>query len=262
MEIALGTFSLHREIRDGRLSLLDLVRIAPERYDIHACELLSTYFPSRDEVYLRTLRDAAAASGVRLVHLPVDGYRIAAPDPDERRKQMAEVKRWIRAGSELGIPTMRIAAGDFDPDDPAAFETVAGAYRDLTQFAGDLGITLAVENLGSLTNRGDAIVKIVNAVGADNFGTCPDWGNSAPEQRYAVLEAISPLAKIVHAKMYEFGADGEEKTIDVGRCLDMLRNAGYSGYLVIEYGGKGDQYAGVEQAVALVRRHLDAAATE
>ena len=132
---------------------------------------------------------------------------------------------------------------------------------DLTLLYGRIealhGISIEVENLGPLANDGQRIARIVRDVDRTNFGTCPDWGNSSPEVRYPVLEQISPYAKTVHAKMYEFGPDGEESTIDVGRCLQMLRSSGYAGYLVMEYGGQGDQFSGVERGLALLRKHLD-----
>ncbi len=49
---------------------------------------------------------------------------------------------------------------------------------------------------------------------------------------------LMPYARAVSAKSYEFDARGQETTIDYPRMLEIVRNAGYSGWIGIEYEGK------------------------
>lgn len=46
-----------------------------------------------------------------------------------------------------------------------------------------------------------------------------------------------PLARAVSAKSHDFGPDGEETGLDYGRLLGIVRDAGYEGWIGIEYEG-------------------------
>ena len=46
-----------------------------------------------------------------------------------------------------------------------------------------------------------------------------------------------PAAKAVSAKSYDFDENGNETTIDYARMLDIVKSAGYSGYIGVEYEG-------------------------
>ena len=55
-------------------------------------------------------------------------------------------------------------------------------------------------------------------------------------------------------KSYDFDAEGKETTIDVERCLNILKDTGFDGYLVIEFEGKGNEREGVKKTLALLRK--------
>ena len=44
-------------------------------------------------------------------------------------------------------------------------------------------------------------------------------------------------AHAVSAKSYDFDEQGNETTIDYNRMMDIVKNAGYKGYVGIEYEG-------------------------
>lgn len=100
----------------------------------------------------------------------------------------------------------------------------------------------------------DNIVRIVKAVGSDNFSTCPDFGNFASHIRYEGLAKISSYALLAHAKTYKFDERGEETSIDIKKCVDILKKAGFQGYLSIEYEGEDDEYEGVKKTIALLKK--------
>jgi hypothetical protein len=47
-----------------------------------------------------------------------------------------------------------------------------------------------------------------------------------------------PFAKAVSAKSHEFDADGNETRTDYRRMLEIVRDAGYRGFVGIEYEGQ------------------------
>lgn len=75
-----------------------------------------------------------------------------------------------------------------------------------------------------------------------NCGTLPDFGNFrvSDSVQYDIYQGVSelmPFAKGVSAKSTDFDADGNETTKDYYRILEIVKNAGYRGYIGIEYEG-------------------------
>ncbi|MEE8487418.1 MAG: sugar phosphate isomerase/epimerase, partial [Gemmatimonadota bacterium] len=54
---------------------------------------------------------------------------------------------------------------------------------------------------------------------------------------YQGVRELMPFAKAVSAKSYAFDADGNETTIDFLRMIRIVLDAGYRGYLGIEFEG-------------------------
>ncbi len=71
------------------------------------------------------------------------------------------------------------------------------------------------------------------------FGTLPDFGNFPDSiDRYDAVRRMMPYAKAVSAKCYDFDADGNETKIDFPRMMTIVGDAGYRGYVGIEYEGE------------------------
>jgi sugar phosphate isomerase/epimerase len=66
-----------------------------------------------------------------------------------------------------------------------------------------------------------------------------DFGNieGGPKDFEKSLGLLAPHAIHVHAKSREFNPQGEERQIDYGMCLSVLKAAGYAGVISIEYEG-------------------------
>lgn len=86
----------------------------------------------------------------------------------------------------------------------------------------------------------------------DNCGTLPDFGNfclrreddarwQAPcveeYDHYKGIRELMPYAKGVSAKSYTFDEQGNETTIDFEQMLGIVREAGFQGYIGVEYEG-------------------------
>jgi sugar phosphate isomerase/epimerase len=79
-------------------------------------------------------------------------------------------------------------------------------------------------------------MKLVNL---PTCGTLPDFGNFHDYDRYRGVEELMPFAKGVSAKSHEFDAEGNEVRTDYRRMLKIVLDAGYSGWIGVEYEGKG-----------------------
>ena len=79
---------------------------------------------------------------------------------------------------------------------------------------------------------------------ADNsrVGTLPDFGNFHVGggnwyDRYKGVTELMPYAKAVSAKSHAFDADGNETKTDYTRMMRIVQQAGYRGWVGIEWEG-------------------------
>ena len=73
-----------------------------------------------------------------------------------------------------------------------------------------------------------------------NCGALPDFGNfrladGTFYDRYQGVAELMPLAKAVSAKAQGFDAQGNELNTDYRRIMKIVLDAGYHGYVGIEY---------------------------
>ncbi len=55
-------------------------------------------------------------------------------------------------------------------------------------------------------------------------------------------------------KTYDSDEEGKETTIDVEKCLNILKDSGFDRYLSVEFEGKGNQREGVKKTLALLKK--------
>ncbi len=103
----------------------------------------------------------------------------------------------------------------------------------------------------------------------DNCGTLPDFGNFRVGRakkggedvwydRYLGMAALMPFAKAVSAKSHDFDEDGNEKNTDFMKVMEIVLDAGYRGYVGIEYEGGGlSEYDGVKATKKLLEKCRD-----
>jgi len=85
----------------------------------------------------------------------------------------------------------------------------------------------------------------------DNCGTLPDFGNfniggGQHYDRYQGIQELMPFAKGVSAKSHDFDDDGNEIHTDYLKMVKIVLDAGYRGFIGIEYeGGKIGESEGI-----------------
>jgi len=103
-----------------------------------------------------------------------------------------------------------------------------------------------------------------------NCGTLPDFGNFCVKRveksdhssecvqeydRYKGVEEMMAFAKGVSAKAHEFDEKGNCKETDYVKMLKIVKAAGYTGHIGIEYEGAGLSEAdGIKATKALLER--------
>ncbi|MCH2145246.1 MAG: sugar phosphate isomerase/epimerase [Phycisphaerales bacterium] len=259
--ISLAQWSLHREIRGGRLDPIDFPRVTREVYGLDAVEYVNSFYRqwATDEDYFRRLRRRCDELGVRSLLIMCDGEG-ALGDPDEAKRARAieNHRKWLEAARILGCHSIRVNAqsgGTFDEQ----LQRAADGLRRLGELAATYSLNVLVENHGGLSSNGAWLAAVMELVGRENVGTLPDFGNfnmggDKWYDRYTGVRELMPFAKAVSAKSHEFDADGNEVRTDYARMMEIVRGAGYTGYVGIEWEGGGPSE---EEGILLTKRLLE-----
>jgi L-ribulose-5-phosphate 3-epimerase len=238
--ISLAEWSLHTTIFAGKLDNLDFPRVAREQYGISGVEYVNQFFKdkAKDADYLADLAGRAADEGVQNLLIMCDGLgNLGDPDDKARTKAIENHHPWVEAAKRLGCHSIRVNAaskGSFEEQQKLA----ADGLSRLAEFAAQMDLNVIVENHGGLSSNGKWLAGVIEQVARPNCGTLPDFGNFTDYDRYQGVAELMPFAKGVSAKSHEFDAEGNEIRSDYRRLLKIVTDAGYHGWVGIEYEGK------------------------
>jgi L-ribulose-5-phosphate 3-epimerase len=265
-DISLAQWSLNRMFFDKELDALDFPAFARSEFDIGAVEYVNQFFMDKaeDSAWLAQLQQRCSDNGVQSVLLMCDREgNLGDPDAAARTQAVENHYKWANAAQFLGCHSIRVnaqSAGSWDEQ----LKLAADGLRQLSDYAGTLGLNVIVENHGGLSSNGKWLSAVMREVALPNCGTLPDFGNFriTPEERYdnyLGVEELMPFAKGVSAKSYGFDAAGNESSMDYQRLLTIVLDAGYRGYIGVEWEGRepASQPQGVKLTKALLERLRD-----
>lgn len=238
-KISLAEWSLHKALFAKEITNLDFPGIAAKKYGIHAVEYVNQFFKdkAKDATYLKELQKRAKDNGVVNVLIMIDGEgELAGTDDAERKKAVENHYPWVEAAKFLGCHSIRVNAAGKGTADEVRAAAVDGLGR-LSEFAAKMDMNIIVENHGGFSSDASWLTSVMKEVNRKNLGTLPDFGNFYDYDRYKGTSEMMPFAKGVSAKSHDFDSDGAEKTIDFRRMLKIVKDAGYRGYVGIEYEG-------------------------
>ncbi|MEZ6065441.1 MAG: sugar phosphate isomerase/epimerase family protein [Planctomycetaceae bacterium] len=263
--ISLAEWSLHKTIFDKKLDHLDFAKVAKEEFDIDGIEYVNQFFfdKAQDKEYLGQMKQRAEDHGVKSLLIMCDREgNLGDPDKAKRMQAVENHKKWVEAAAFLGCHSIRVNAasgGTYDEQ----IELAADGLLQLTIFAEQFNLSVLVENHGGLSSNGEWLSAVMRKVDHPHCGTLPDFGNFAINRkegewydRYKGLEELMPFAQAVSAKSHDFNEDqplvtfdrGGEKETDFLKAMQIVLNAGYRGYVGIEYEGRElDEYAGIRR---------------
>ncbi len=261
-KISLAEWSLHRTLFANKLDNLDFAKTAKQEFGIDAIEYVNQFFADKAEVkkYLAELKQRAEDLGVKTLLIMIDREGNLGDPNDEKRKTAVENHyKWVEAAKFLGCHSIRVnAASSGSYEDQVTL--AADGLRRLSEFAKPYGLNVLVENHGGLSSNGKWLAEVITKVGLDHCGTLPDFGNfdlggGKSYDRYLGVEELMPFAKAVSAKSGDFDDAGNDTQTDYTKMMKIVLDAGYHGYVGIEYGGgKLDEFEGVRATKRLLER--------
>ncbi len=267
-KISLAQWSLHRMLFDGKLTNLEFPVKTKKDFGIDAVEYVSTFFKGcKDKKYMNELLQITKDNGVENVLIMVDGEGSLGDLYEPKRIQAVERHyRWVEAAKFLGCHSIRVnARGNGSAEEVG--KTAADGLARLSEFAAEYEIGVIVENHGGYSSDGKWLSEVIKNVGMDNCGTLPDFGNFCVEHgtvdgkrtctkeydKYLGTKELMEYAKGVSAKTLDFNEDGTQKTMDYKKLLQIVKDAGYTGYIGIEYSGKN---LGEEEGIMATKKLL------
>ena len=249
----------------GELDHLDFPARA-RSHGIEAVEYVNTFFfdRARDEEYLAELRSRCDGEGVTSLLIMCDAEGdIGAPDAAARAQSVENHHKWVEAAAFLGCHAVRVnaaSAGSFEEQQKLA----ADGLRQLCEYADGYDVDVLVENHGYLSSNGQWLAGTIAMVDHSRVGTLPDFGNFRtsyePEEwydRYQGVAELMPYARAVSAKSYDFDADGNETATDYERMMRIVLDAGYRGWVGIEFEGRMAADEGIVKTKELLERLRD-----
>jgi sugar phosphate isomerase/epimerase len=263
--LSLAQWSLNRALFGGELASLDFPEFTKKTFGIDAVEYVNQFFMDKaeDRTYLSELKKRCDDNGVTSVLIMCDREgNLGDPDPALRTIAVENHYKWAEAAAFLGCHSIRVnaaSAGTYAEQQGYA----ADGLRRLSEFGGDRGLNVIVENHGGLSSNGKWLSEVIASVGRDNCGTLPDFGNffitrEEEYDRYQGVMELMPFAKGVSAKSYEFDAMGNERRTDFRRMMKIVLDAGYRGRVGVEFEGRElDEVEGIRLTKALLERVRD-----
>ena len=263
LRIGLAAYSMRQYLQakpdaKGAMDLSGFVDWAAT-LDTDAVELTSYFFPEQvTKTYLNELKRRCHVNG-----LDISGGAIrnnfTLPPGAELEKWFSHLDMWLDHYAQLGAPVIRVFAGipPKDVTEEQGIQNAIGNLRRACEMAATRGVILGLENHDYLTHI-DRMLPIIKAVSSPWFGVNFDSGNVDSTNPYPELEKIAPYAVNVQLKV-EVGPTGARQPTDIPRVVKLLKNAGFRGYIVLEYEAKPDPYTAIPKYLAELRAAIAAA---
>jgi sugar phosphate isomerase/epimerase len=260
-KMSLAQWSFNKSFRSGGVSPYEFARLASE-LGFEGLEYVNQLYPdvmdSEDKsaaiaAFVEKNNVLAAQYKLQNVLIMIDSEGdLASSDENTRSEAIANHKLWIDAANQMGCSAVRLNLfGESDPEKWVANSILS--LTDLVDYAADKNINVIVENHGRLSSNVPVLMKVINGTGKSNCGTLPDFGNFCiAEEGYGSLfdgsckEFYDPYKGVsemivkafgVSAKSYDFDEEGNETTLDYNRLIKIVKDAGYKGFVGVEYEG-------------------------
>ena len=268
-DISLAQWSLHKELFEGKLDNLDFAKVTKSEFGIDAVEYVNQFFKDKaqDVKYLMEMKKRAEGEGVKSLLIMIDREgRLGDPDDKKRTQAVENHYKWVDAAQFLGCHSIRVnaaSAGAYEEQ----VKLAADGLRRLTEFGAEHNISVIVENHGGLSSNGAWLAEVMRTVDHPRCGTLPDFGNFGIDRkndnwydRYKGVKELMPYAKAVSAKTYAFDPKRSFVTIDTRwkketdflKMMKIVVDAGYRGYVGIEFEGGGNERAGIKKSLDLL----------
>jgi sugar phosphate isomerase/epimerase len=276
MKLGVSMWSYYFVWNRGEMDIPGFIHEA-KRLGLDGVELLDFFWKDR------AAETPAVKAALQETGLPVAVYSVSnnfgTPDTEERRKQVQIIRSGVDSAIEYGARVVRVFAADVRPDVTfeQTFAWIVEGLSEAAAYAYDHGIALALENHGLIAGRSDQVIAILKAVASPALKSNPDTGNFllTEEASHEAVDKLATRAAMVHFKDFKVAPDDYkghsytslrgyklvgtaigEGEVALEDCVRSLREAGFDGWLNIEYEGEEDPRTALPRSVEYARTIL------
>lgn len=234
-------------------------------------EILQKQLSSTAPADLMKIKRQAFLAGIDLM-----GYSthqgFLSPIEAKRQQNLDHTIACLEQAYQLGIPTMRVNSGtwgtskSFDElmanrgqeqplegfTEENAFGWVIEAYQKLAEEAGKRGIIMGLENHWGLGRTPEGVKRVVDAVNSPWLKVTLDTGNFL-ENPYDRIQQLAAETVLLQAKTYHGGGVWYTLDLDYPRIAKIMKDAGFKGYVSLEFEGKEDPLTAIPKSLLTLR---------
>jgi|SRR5579875_604045 len=263
-KIALGEYSFNRMYHAGKYDPLWLATLTTNRFGLSAIDYVSSFWADKatDRGFLRELKARAIDNGVinHIILVDLPGAQLGDLQKSRRNAAISAHSMWLEIAAFLGCRGIRVNLNGFQ--EPGNKQSVLDAsvdgYGHLLEIAGRQNLDVLVQNHIGYSCDPDWLVSVIKQVNSSHSGIMADPGHfqeifilrdrkggyvirtGKSFDTYESMSKIMPYAKAVNAKTHSFDGTGNETTLDYYRLLTIVKSAGYTGYISIEWEPEGN----------------------
>lgn len=235
-------------------------------------EILHRQMEQEDNGTLQQIKRRAFLHGLDLCGFSTH-QSFLYPDEAERMKNVDLTVKQIELAYAMGIPTMRVNTGtwrtskNFDElmknkgmeppimgyTDEDGFKWAIDGLTACLKTAEKCGVVLGLENHWGLGRTPEGVARIVDAIKSPWLQVTLDTGNFL-EDPYEKLEKLAGKTVLLQAKTYYGGGTWYTLDLDYEKIAGIMRKAGYTGYVSLEFEGKDDPKTAVPKSLELLRK--------
>ena len=284
MKAGVSSYCFNQMLISDEITLMEVIEFVGSETEAQCVEPLSRYWVEGSDVndQAKVAKEAVDRLGIQVSCYTIDSD-FAVYDPAKYRQCIETSIARLDTALILGTDTIRVdprsslsgkSQDEVDVDD--IIERIARGMAEISDAAAKKGITVGVENHGSMLGRTAQTAKIVELVNRPNFGVNLDFTNFRAVFGEDHVEATRILAdKVVHvhAKDFRISAkdegegwrqipSGEYTRRSVGgegdtqwkEVFSILKEAGYDGTISLEVSDPADIKGSVAKGVANIKR--------
>lgn len=282
MKVGVSSYSFTKYTKETKCDYIAVCDIAKEiGYDGIEFVDLNRLCGCPDDGQMETalkIKEHCAKIGLEIVAYTVHANFLA----DDIEAELSAKRACVDIAAAMGARIMRHDAAwgprpSFRYSWRDGIAEIAPRIRELTEYAQSKGVKTCTENHGRFLQDPERVKTLIETVNHPNYGWLIDMGNfmGVDADIPKAVELAAPYAFHVHAKdnLYKPGTDvcpdGWRRTrggnylratvaghgaVPVQQCINILKEAGYDGYVSLEFEGWEDNLQALKSGCAFLRK--------
>ncbi|TVQ55279.1 MAG: hypothetical protein EA377_03715 [Phycisphaerales bacterium] len=242
---------------DGALDMLDVPKFAMNELQLRGLSVPTSMLVGWSISDLDRLRDRAdKAACPCLIMLEDTPTKLAVTDASKAEPTIERVRMLAMAANRLGCNSLGLTIEADDSEE--SFDLLVERLRDLMSDFERHELNMLLAPHTGLTFCPDRLTELIKRIGGFRIGSLPSFSHAAETgDAVATLRKLAPYAGAIHASIQGFSKAGKHEGYDLTELVLAIRSVGFLNTLAIEYLGKKDPVATIEQARIMLQDALD-----